>query len=303
MQRVGGQHRSEHGSCGGRRHDLHGGLNSQEYTTLANHLLSIIQGAPSPAVLGVWDAAAVACPILDDYSVAGSNQLRADRRSEGHTGFHGIEFTNDANRAFWVVTWQCCFDAVRKGMHVHTTNNTGQFQVIVLSHGLRWLRTLPQQLSNLFHQGLRRAKKHSAVLADEERVVHAAVTGPETPLDDNHSLCTPNLDDRHACNGAVWLLGSSWIHDVVGAQDEGNIELLHAGIHLGHLFHDVVGNLRLRQEYVHVAWKAPRHRVNSEEDADTHGSQSRRDVGDRMLRPGGCHTIAWHHENALGLGQ
>src|SRR5262249_62262710 len=104
----------------------------------------------------------------------------------------------------------------------------------------------------------------------------------------------PDLQHRHGGNRAGRVFLGGRIDDVVGADDHRDVGIREIVVHLVHLEHDVVGDLGLGEQHVHVAGHAAGDRVYAETDVYALLAQKPRDLVNRVLRLRHGHAVPTH---------
>ena len=128
-----------------------------------------------------------------------------------------------------------------------------------------WLSGL-KQLENRIQAFLGVAEQHARVLLEEQRILHACVTGGHGAFQHDGGAALPAFQNRHAADRAVGLFKRGRVHDVVGADDDGDIDVREIVVDLVHLEDDVIRHLGLGQQHVHVAGHAAGDRVDARVD-------------------------------------
>src|SRR6476661_88408 len=76
-----------------------------------------------------------------------------------------------------------------------------------------------ERLQDVLHPFLGVAEEHLAVLAEEQRILYAGVSGRHGPLEDDHVLRLPDVQHRHAGDRRAGVLGRRRVDGVVRADD------------------------------------------------------------------------------------
>jgi hypothetical protein len=160
-----------------------------------------------------------------------------------------------------------------------------------------------QRRQHLVQHLLGVAEQHAVVVLVEQRVVDAGVAGGHAALHHDAGLGLPDFQHRHAGDGAGRVVLRGRVHDVVGADDHGDVGLREVLVDLVHLQHDVVGHLGFGQQHVHVAGHAAGHRVDAEAHVDALVAQQLGDLEHRVLGLRHRHAVARHDDHVLGLAQ
>ena len=151
--------------------------------------------------------------------------------------------------------------------------------------------------------GLGVAEEHVAVLAEEQRVLHAGVAGGHGALEDDDVVRLPDPQHRHAGDGAGRVVLGGRVDRVVGADHEHDRGAGEVVVDLVHLEDDVVGHLRLGEQHVHVPGQATGDRVDAEAHLDAALAQLTGEVGDRVLGLGDRHAVAGGDDHRVGVEQ
>jgi len=69
------------------------------------------------------------------------------------------------------------------------------------------------------------AEQHACVVLEEQRILHSGVTGCHTALENDRNLTIPALQYRHATDRAIRVCQGRRIDDVVGADDDGDVNI------------------------------------------------------------------------------
>ncbi len=117
-------------------------------------------------------------------------------------------------------------------------------------------------LDDLFRHLLGVAEQHHRVVAPEQRVVDAGIARRHAALDEHHRVGLPHFEHRHAVDRRFRIFLGGGVGHVIGADDEGDVGLGEFGIDVLEFEHLVVRHVGFRQQHVHVAGHAARHRMN-----------------------------------------
>ena len=101
--------------------------------------------------------------------------------------------------------------------------------------------------------------------------------------------------------GLAGVLGGGGVDGVVGADDEDDVGGGEVVVDLVHLQDDVVGDLGLGQQHVHVPGQPAGDRVDAEPDVDAAFAQLVGEFGDGVLRLGDGHAVAGRDDDRLGV--
>mmetsp|Transcript_49740 Transcript_49740/g.67781 ORF Transcript_49740/g.67781 Transcript_49740/m.67781 type:complete len:547 (-) Transcript_49740:1504-3144(-) len=164
------------------------------------------------------------------------------------------------------------------------------------------LQALAQIRCKLVGRLLRVAQEHLRVLLEEDRVLKVGVAAGHGALAEDDLLGPPHLDHRHAPDRAALDLLRGGVGDVVRADHEHDVDLLHLGVDLVHLEDPLVRHAGLGKEHVHLAWHAAGHRVDAELDGDAGLAARGGDLADAALRARDGHAVSWDNQHLLGAG-
>ena len=135
-------------------------------------------------------------------------------------------------------------------------------------------------------------KSICGVVPEEERVLDAGVPGGHGALEHDHVVGVPDREDGHAGDRAAGVLGGGGVDGVVRADDQDDGGVGEVVVDLVHLEDDVVGDLGLGEQDVHVAGQSPGDGVDAEPDVDAALAELAGEVGDAVLRLGDGHAVA-----------
>ena len=116
-------------------------------------------------------------------------------------------------------------------------------------------------------------------------------------------LGLPAFQNRHAGNGAVRVVLSGRVHDVVRADDDGDIRFREVVVDLVHFQHDVIRHFGFRQQHVHVTGQTACNRVDCKADVLALGAQTTGQLGHVLLGLCHSHTVTGDDDHAVGLFQ
>mmetsp|Transcript_64157 Transcript_64157/g.106061 ORF Transcript_64157/g.106061 Transcript_64157/m.106061 type:complete len:216 (-) Transcript_64157:2486-3133(-) len=130
---------------------------------------------------------------------------------------------------------------------------------------------------------LRVAQQHVGVGLVEHGVLDPGVAGGQGPLENDALLGEPDLQHGHPGNGRVGVVLCRAVDRVVGADDQRHVCSLELVVDLVHFEHDVVRDIRLRQQHVQL----PRHASSDGVDGEGHlhlvGAEAGHHLRDRVL--------------------
>ena len=96
---------------------------------------------------------------------------------------------------------------------------------VTVKKGMK-LSLLSERLVDVLDGFLGVAEAHLGVLLEEQRVLHASVSGSHRALEYYDVASLPDLKDRHSVNRAALVLSRSRVDGVVRADDEYGIGIL-----------------------------------------------------------------------------
>ena len=110
------------------------------------------------------------------------------------------------------------------------------------------------------------------------------------------------MQHRHAGDRGAGF-GGGRVDGVVGSDDQDDVGVGEVLVDLVHLHDDVVGDVGLGEQHVHVARQTSGHRMDGELDVDALRGELGGEVGHRVLRLGDGHAIARSDDDLAGIGQ
>mmetsp|Transcript_467 Transcript_467/g.1331 ORF Transcript_467/g.1331 Transcript_467/m.1331 type:complete len:493 (-) Transcript_467:1867-3345(-) len=157
-------------------------------------------------------------------------------------------------------------------------------------------------LGELGAPGLSISQKHLGVLLIEDRVINRGIAGTHGTLHDNNVRGVPDLEHRHASNGRAWVLKSSRVDSVVGANDEDHVSVLEIVVDLLHLEDNVVWDSSLGEENVQLTRHPSSDGVNAELDIHALLSQHANHVSHSVLCPSHGKSVSRDNDHLLRAG-
>mmetsp|Transcript_5897 Transcript_5897/g.8395 ORF Transcript_5897/g.8395 Transcript_5897/m.8395 type:complete len:267 (-) Transcript_5897:6-806(-) len=147
------------------------------------------------------------------------------------------------------------------------------------------------------------SQEHVGILLVEHRVVQVRIAATHGALHEDDLLGLPHLDDGHAPDGTAFDLLRRGIHDVVGADDQDDVEVFHIRVHLVHLQDPLVGHACLSQQHVHLAWHSSSNGVDAELEVNFVLAQEGSDLTHGGLSTSHGHSVAGDDQDLSAVGQ
>jgi len=171
------------------------------------------------------------------------------------------------------------------------------------------LLSLPDQVGTSVVQGgvdaidvvLGVAKEHRGVFVEEQRISNTCISTGHATLHHDDIPAVPDLEHRHAGYGAVRVRLGTGVDDVIGPDDKCEVCLREFAVDFIHLENDVIGDVRLGEQNIHMSWQSAGDRVDGETDLDPGVSKFLDDLGEGMLGLGNGHSIPGHDHDSLGI--
>ena len=145
------------------------------------------------------------------------------------------------------------------------------------------------------------AKEHRGVFVEEQRIPNTCISTGHATLHHDDIPAVPDLEDRHAGYGAVRVCLGTGVDDVIGPDDKCDVCLREFAVDFIHLENDVIGDVRLGEQDIHVSRQSAGNRVDGETDLDPGVSKFLDDLGKGMLGLGNGHSIPGHDHDSLGI--
>ena len=111
-------------------------------------------------------------------------------------------------------------------------------------------------------------------------------------------FCLVDVDDRHAVDGAALVLDRSGVDNIVGPDDDGNVNGGDGGVNVIHLAKLLVRNISLSKENVHVPRHTPCDGVNGVANFAAVLLQDFTEFLDGMLCLGDGEAVTGNEDNA-----
>ena len=108
------------------------------------------------------------------------------------------------------------------------------------------------------------AEQHCRVVIEEQRILDTGISRGHRSLEDNDVVGMPHAQYRHTGNRTGRVSLSGGIDGVVGPDHQHDIGISEVVVDLIHFQHDVVGNLGLSEQDIHVTGQAASDRVDAE---------------------------------------
>mmetsp|Transcript_5206 Transcript_5206/g.12943 ORF Transcript_5206/g.12943 Transcript_5206/m.12943 type:complete len:385 (+) Transcript_5206:77-1231(+) len=147
------------------------------------------------------------------------------------------------------------------------------------------------------------AEEHLRGFPEENWILQIGVTPRHGAFQEDAVPGLPNLDHGHAVDGTALVGFGGLVRDVVGADDEANVNVGHVVLRLLHFQDHLVGDTRLGEEHVHLAGHASSHGVDREFHIGALCNQGRRDVRHRALSLRDSHSVTGHDHHFARLEQ
>ena len=117
------------------------------------------------------------------------------------------------------------------------------------------------------------------------------------------SSASQTLEHGHPGDGAAGVVEGGGVDGVVGADDQDDGGVVEVVVDLVHLQDDVVGDLGLGEQDVHVARQAAGDGVDAEPDGDAFLAELAGQFGDPVLGLGHRHPVAGGDDHGVGLAE
>mmetsp|Transcript_125277 Transcript_125277/g.304184 ORF Transcript_125277/g.304184 Transcript_125277/m.304184 type:complete len:274 (-) Transcript_125277:2640-3461(-) len=179
--------------------------------------------------------------------------------------------------------------------HLHSCVLACQITVVLASSLLLVAEFLHELVEVLF--GI--TEEHIRRLDIERGVVYTGVAARHRALHEQHVLCVPDLNDRHATQRAVGIVLGDLVHRVIGSDDHDDVRVLHLFIDFLHLEDHVVGHAGLGEQHVELPRHAAGDRVDAELDVLALALQHLHELSHSVLSLGHSETVARDDHDGL----
>ena len=242
-------------------------------------------------VLGGKDLGSITGALLNEDLEAELAELDGDVGGDGDSGLllSSLERDTDGLEGGELLGLELLDDGTSDGLH------------LVGGAGLDGLGLLTEEVDDVLDGLLGITKVHVGVLVEEERVLDIGVTGLHGTLDDDGALGLPDTNDGHAGDGGLGVGLGGGVDGIVGTDGEDDVVLGHGGVDLLHLKDDVVGDVGLGEEDVHVAGETAGDGVDTEADVLAGAAEDVGELSNGVLGVGDGHTVAGDDEDVLSV--